>query len=206
MLKRRTASAGFFPQIWDNREGVEIAKSTMTSWVGQCVKLLHPLIDELKQSVFSASHLHGDDTPVKVLAPGLGKTKIGRIWSYVRDSRPYGDSTPPAVCYFYSSDRKGERPKEHLQEFSGVLHADAYAGYNQLYVSKKNPTANITEAACWAHTRRKFYEVTVVSLASYNDPPFGQLFWPTYTLIYFLHFVILLCKFWYKILSKTISF
>ena len=146
-----------------NREGVEIAKSTMTSWVGQCVKLLHPLIDELKQSVFSASHLHGDDTPVKVLAPGLGKTKIGRIWSYVRDSRPYGDSTPPAVCYFYSSDRKGERPKKHLQEFSGVLHADAYAGYNQLYVSKKNPTANITEAACWAHTRRKFYEVTVAN-------------------------------------------
>lgn len=89
------------------REGIEIAKSTMTSWVGQCAKLLQPLIEELKESVFSVSHLHGDDTPVKVLSPGLGKTKTGRIWAYVKDGRPYGDDTPPAVCYFYSSDRKG---------------------------------------------------------------------------------------------------
>lgn len=145
------------------REGVEIAQSTMTGWAGQSVKLLQPLIEELKSSIFSSNYLHGDDTPVKVLAPGLGKTKIGRIWTYVRDSRPYGDKTPPAVCYFYSPDRKSIRPKEHLENFKGVLHADAYAGYNQLYVSKKNPTANITEAACWAHTRRKFYEVTVTN-------------------------------------------
>lgn len=145
------------------REGVEIAKSTMTSWAGRCVRLLHPLIEELKRSVFSGSHIHGDDTSVKVLAPGLGKTKIGRIWSYVRDSRPYGGTSPPVVCYFYSPDRKGERPKQHLQGFEGVLHADAYAGYDRLYASKENPAANITEAACWAHTRRKFYEVTVAT-------------------------------------------
>ena len=110
------------------------------------MKLLKPLIEELKKSVFSASYLHGDDTPVKVLAPGTGKTKTGRIWAYVRDGRPYGDVTPPALCYFYSPDRKGIRPKEHLQDFKGVLHADAYAGYDQLYKSKENPAATITEA------------------------------------------------------------
>ena len=145
------------------REGVEIAKSTMTGWAGECVKLLQPLIVKLQQSIFSSSYLHGDDTPVKVLAPGLGKTKTGRIWTYVRDGRPYGDETPPAVCYFYSPDRKGERPKEHLEDFSGVLHADAYAGYNNLYISEENPVGAITEAACWAHTRRKFYEVTIAN-------------------------------------------
>lgn len=145
------------------REGIEIAKSTMTGWAGECVKLLHPLIVKLQQSIFSSSYLHGDDTPVKVLAPGLGKTKTGRIWTYVRDGRPYGDETPPAVCYFYSPDRKGERPKEHLEDFSGVLHADAYAGYNNLYISEENPRGAITEAACWAHTRRKFYEVIIAN-------------------------------------------
>jgi transposase len=145
------------------REGVEIAQSTMTGWAGQCARLLQPLIESLQQEVFSASYLHGDDTPVKVLAPGLGKTKTGRIWTYVRDGRPCGDSAPPAVCYFYSPDRKGERPKEHLQNFNGILHADAYSGYNQLYNSEANPIATITEAACWAHTRRKFYEITVAN-------------------------------------------
>lgn len=146
------------------REGVEIAKSTMTSWAGQCVKLLQPLIDELNKSVFSSRELHGDDTPVKVLAPGLGKTKTGRIWCYVRDGRPHGDKTPPAVRYFYSADRKGARPAEHLKDYTGILHADAYAGYDKLYVSnKRNLEATIEEAACWAHTRRKFYEVTIAN-------------------------------------------
>jgi transposase len=145
------------------REGVEIAQSTMTGWSKQCVKLLQPLIEELKRVIFSSSHLHGDDTPVKVLSPGLGKTKTGRIWAYVKDGRPYRDNEPPAVCYCYSSDRKGERPKEHLKDFRGILHADAYSGYNQLYNSKENPEATITEAGCWAHARRKFYEVTVAN-------------------------------------------
>lgn len=96
------------------------------------------------------------------MAPGLGKTKTGRIWTYVRDGRPYGDITPPAVCYFYSPDRKSARPAEHLQSFNGVLHADAYSGYNRLY-NNTNPEAIITEAACWAHARRKFYEITVAN-------------------------------------------
>lgn len=145
------------------REGIELSRSTMASWAGQCAVLLRPLVEEIKKSIFASSHIHGDDTTVKVLAPGLGKTKIGRIWTYVRDGRKYGDKTPPAVCYFYSPDRKGIRPKEHLKNFTGVFHADAYGGYDKLYQIDENDKARITEAACWAHTRRKFYEVTVTN-------------------------------------------
>ncbi len=145
------------------REGIEISRNTMTGWAAQCSKLLDPLIDKLKQSVFASEYLHGDDTTIKVLAPGVGKTKTGRIWVYVRDGRPCGDEAPPAVVYYYSEDRKGERPAAHLKEFIGVLHADAYPGYDSLYISDKNPEATISEAACWAHTRRKFYEVTVAN-------------------------------------------
>ena len=148
------------------REGIDISRSTMAGWMGQCSKLLEPLIAELRKEIFSSNQLHGDDTPVKVLTPGLGKTKTGRIWAYVRDGRPHGDNTPPAVCYFYSPDRKGERPQEHLKDFSGVLHADAYAGFNKLYGTNEAGETDkniITEAACWAHTRRKFYEITVAS-------------------------------------------
>ena len=147
-------------QIYE-REDIEISRSTMSGWAGQCSRLLEPLIDELKRSVFSTSQIHGDDTPIKVLAPGIGKTKIGRLWAYARDGRPYGDITPPAVCYFYSPDRKGERPFNHLKDFTGVLHADAYGGYDKIYKSDDESGSRIVEAACWAHTRRKFYEITI---------------------------------------------
>jgi transposase len=140
-----------------SREGIELARSTMAGWVGQCARLIEPLLEELRKYVFASSHLHGDDTPVKVLAPGAGKTITARIWTYVKDGRSYKANEPPAICYYYSPDRKGERPAEHLKHFAGVLHADAYAGYNKIYGD------TITEAACWAHTRRKFYEVTVAS-------------------------------------------
>jgi len=166
-------------QIYE-REDIDISRSTMASWTGQCSSLLEPLIDELRKSVFSANQIHGDDTPVKVLAPGLGKTKTGRIWIYVRDGRSHGDTTPPAVCYFYSPDRKGERPELHLKDFTGILHADAYSGYNNVYTSDKNPKATITEAACWAHTRRKFYEITVASdnanIANETLEQIGQIY------------------------------
>lgn len=145
------------------REGIDLSRSTMASWAGQCAALLQPLVMEIRRSIFASSHLHGDDTTIKVLAPGLGKTKTGRLWTYVRDGRKYGDEVPPAVCYFYSPDRKGIRPEGHLKEFHGVLHADAYAGYNNVYIDVGNPEAKITEAACWAHVRRKFYEVTVTN-------------------------------------------
>lgn len=147
-------------QIYE-REGIDLSRSTMASWAGQISRLLTPLIDELKKSIFASQHIHGDDTTIKVLAPGLGKTKTCRLWTYVRDGRNYGDLTPPAVCYFYSPDRKGERPLAHLQDFTGVLHADAYGGYDKLYEPDQNDVVRILEAACWAHTRRKFYEITV---------------------------------------------
>jgi hypothetical protein len=103
--------------------------------------------------VLGASKLHGDDTPVPVLCPGRGKTKTGRLWTYVRDDRPAGSTDPPAALFRYSPDRKGERPRQHLAAFCGVLQADAYAGFERLYGER------IQEAACWAHVRRKFYEL-----------------------------------------------
>lgn len=162
------------------REGIDLSRSTMAHWVGQTARLLEPLIAEIRSYVFASSHLHGDDTPVKVLAPGLEKTKVGRIWTYVRDGRPYGDASPPAVCYFYSPDRKSERPAKHLTDFKGVFHADAYAGYDQLYQTASNPEAMIVEAACWAHGRRKFYDVVVThpkaTIATYVLDQIGKIY------------------------------
>ncbi len=104
----------------------------------------------------SASKLHADDTPVPVLAPGTGKTRIGRLWTYVRDDRPSGDSTPPAVWFGYSPDRKGEHPRQHLKFYKGALQADAFAGFQHLYEA-----GAIQEVACWAHARRKFHEIHI---------------------------------------------
>lgn len=143
------------------RAGIEISRSTMAGWVAYCAELLEPVVEEIKKAVFASNEIHGDDIPIKVLEPGIGKTKIGRIWNYVLDGRPHGSDVPPAVCYFYSPDRKGERPASHLETFNGTLHADAYAGYKHLYKSEKHPNNKIDEAACWAHTRRKFYEITL---------------------------------------------
>lgn len=166
-------------QIYE-REGIELSRSTMAHWVGQTSRLLEPLIAEIRSYVFASSHLHGDDTPVKVLSPGYDKTKVGRIWVYVKDGRPYGDTDPPAVCYFYSPDRKGERPAKHLTDFKGVFHADAYAGYDQLYKTPENPDGDIIEAACWAHGRRKFYDIIVThpkaTVATYVLNRMGEIY------------------------------
>ena len=113
-----------------------------------------PLVEALRRYVMAASKLHADDTPVPVLAPGQGKTKTGRLWTYVRDDRPAGDTASPAVWFAYSPDRKGEHPERHLEKFRGTLQADAYAGFNQLYENGR-----IQQAACWAHVRRKFYDL-----------------------------------------------
>ncbi len=136
------------------REGVELERSTLADWVGGTSRLLQPLVEALSRHVLAATKLHADDTPVPVLAPGNGKTKTGRLWTYVRDDRPAGDSGPAAVWFAYSSDRKGEHPRQHLRGFRGTLQADAYAGYHHLYEG-----GLIQEAACWAHVRRKFYEL-----------------------------------------------
>ena len=138
------------------REGVELDRSTMADWVGGTSALLAPLVEELRRHVMTAAKLHADDTPVPVLAPGNGKTKTGRLWTYVRDDRPAGDSTPAAVWFAYTPDRKGEHPQTHLNHFSGTLQADGYAGFDRIY-----ETGHIQEAACWAHVRRKFYDLHV---------------------------------------------
>jgi transposase len=137
------------------REGLELDRSTLADWVGGASALLAPLVECLGRYVLNAQKIHGDDTPVPVLCPGRGTTKQGRLWTYVRDDRPAAGTEPAAVLFRYSPDRKGERPKAHLASFTGVLQADAYAGFERLYGER------IQEAACWAHVRRKFYEIHV---------------------------------------------
>jgi len=136
------------------REGVELDRSTLADWVGGSSQLLEPLVEALRRHVLAAQKLHADDTPVPVLAPGNGKTKTGRLWTYVRDDRPAGDQTPPAVWFAYTPDRKGEHPQAHLSNFRGHLQADGYAGFEKIYEGGR-----ILEAACWAHVRRKFYDL-----------------------------------------------
>jgi len=128
------------------REGVDLDRSTLAGWVGAASGLLTPLVDEIKKHVLAAAKIHADDTPVPVLAPGNGKTKTGRLWTYVRDDRPAGEDTAPAVWFAYSQDRKGEHPRQHLKNFKGALQADAYAGFHHLYAN-----GAIYEVACWAH-------------------------------------------------------
>lgn len=138
------------------REGIELDRSTLADWGGAANALLDPLLGALEDYVMAAHKLHADDTPIPVLAPGTGKTKSGRLWAYLRDDRPAGSTDPPAVLFRYSPDRKGERPREHLQRFRGILQADAYGGFDGLYDRRDDP---LIEAACWAHARRKFFEI-----------------------------------------------
>src|SRR5882724_12678919 len=136
------------------RQGVELERSTMAQWVGQVFQLVDPLIEALGRYVLGTKKLHADDIPIPVLDPGRGKTKTGRLWTYVRDDRPAGSTDPPAVLFRYSPDRRGEHPQGHLKEFAGILQADAYSGFNALY-----ERGLIFEAACWAHARRAFYDL-----------------------------------------------
>jgi transposase len=136
------------------RSGVELPRATLASWVGETARLLDPLVGALERYVLGATKLHADDTPVPVLEPGRGRTRTGRLWAYVRDDRPAAGPDPPAVVYRYSPDRKGERPRSHLASFTGTLQADGYSGFTSLYVDGR-----VREAACWAHARRKYYDV-----------------------------------------------
>jgi len=135
------------------REGIELSLSTLADQVGGCAALLRPLYDLIRTHVFAASRVHGDDTTVPVLA--TGKCRTGRFWTYVRDDKPFGGRDPPAAVFFYSRDRTGEHPERHLGGYAGILQADAYAGFNRLYASDRQG-GPLTEAACWAHGRRKF--------------------------------------------------
>jgi transposase len=136
------------------RHGVKIERSTLANWVGGACWWLEPLQTRLAAHVFSSGRLFADDTPIPVLDPGRGRTKTGRLWVYTRDDRAWGGPDPPAVVSFYSSDRKAERPATHLEEFRGVLQVDGYAGFERLTAG-----GGIVLAACWAHTRRRFYDV-----------------------------------------------
>ncbi len=136
------------------REGVELDRSILARWVGEAAALLAPVAEVLRRYVLATDKLHGDDTPLPVLAPGTGKTKTGRFWTYVRDNRPAGDKTAPAVWFAYSPNRKGEHPQRHLAKFEGILQADAFAGFNKLYEG-----GAIQEAPCMAHIRRKFFDL-----------------------------------------------
>jgi transposase len=145
------------------REGVDLDRAMLARWVGKMAWLTAPLVEAIGAHVMAAEKLHADDTPVPVLAPGLGRTKTGRLWVYLRDERPHGGQDPPAALYRYTPDRKGEHPRTHLAGFSGFLQADGYAGFGPLYETKDGKPASVTEVACWAHVRRKFHDIHVAN-------------------------------------------
>src|SRR5262249_8465609 len=134
------------------RHGVEIERSTLASWVGGACWWLEPLQARLAAHVFGSAKVFADDTTIPVLDPGRGRTKTGRLWVYTRDDRPWSGPDPSAAVYFYSPDRKAERPASHLEAFRGVLQVDGYTGFERL-----TERGDIVLAACWAHTRRKFF-------------------------------------------------
>jgi transposase len=145
-LYRQTAIAA--------RDGVRLDRANMARWVGQCEELCRPLIEALRRYTMAPAKLHADDTPIPVLEPGKGKTVTGRLWVYVRDDRRSGSTQPAAVWFAYSPDRQGIHPQTHLAGFEGVLQADGYAGFNELYEGEK-----VRQAACWDHARRYLFEV-----------------------------------------------
>ncbi len=151
--KARSAHLYRQAQIY-SRQGIDLDRSTLAAWVGKTTTLLAPLAEAIGKHVLKGKAIFTDDTPVNILAPGTGKTQTGRLWVYARDESPWGSSTPPAAWYQFSPDRRGAHPKDHLGGFKGWMHADGYAGYEELYRSH-----GIKEVACMAHIRRKFVDV-----------------------------------------------
>src|SRR5258706_13241168 len=138
------------------KEGVDLDVSTLAGWVGALAATFIPLTDEIQKHVLAAERIHADDTTVPVLA--TGKCTTGRLWAYVRDDRPFSGDAAPAALFYYSLDRAGKHPEKHLARYTGIMQADAYSGYNGLYAEGRKP-GPIFEAACWAHGRRKFFEL-----------------------------------------------
>src|SRR3954452_24311812 len=139
------------------RQGIELDRSTLCDWVGRACWWLEPLWCLLRRHVMSSTRIFADDTPLPVLDPGRGRTKTGRLWGYAVDDRPWGGSTPPAVVYLYAEDRKGEHPAAHLADFRGILQVDGYSGFKRLLENR--PPGEVRLAFCWAHCRRRFYEL-----------------------------------------------
>lgn len=144
------------------REGIDLDVSTLADWVGAAAATLMPLVERIRSHAFAAERIHADDTPVPVLAKG--KCRTGRLWVYVRDDRPFGGAAPPAAALFYSPDRGGVHPEQHLASYVGLMQADAYAGFNKLYEPSR-PPGPIIEAMCWAHARRKFFDLARINKA-----------------------------------------
>jgi transposase len=144
------------------REGVPIDRSTLADWVGAVSVALKPLVAAIEAHVLAGARVHADDTPVPVLAKG--KTKTGRLWTVVRDDRPFGERDPPAAAYFYSPDRSGVHAARFLAGFAGILQADAFSGFGRLYKPGRNP-GPVIEAGCWSHARRKFFELAELKKA-----------------------------------------
>ena len=142
------------------REGIDLSVSMLADQVGACTAILQPLHALIEAHVLAAERLHGDDTTVPILAKG--KTITGHIWTYVRDDRPFGSRAPPAALYYASRDRRHEHPAHHLHGFTGILQADAYSGYNELY-DPSRLQGSITAALCWAHARRQFFELADIA-------------------------------------------
>ncbi len=149
-------------------EGVDVSLSTVADQVGACMITLMPLYKLIEAEALKAERLHGDDTTVPVLAKG--KTDIARVWTYVRDDRPFGGTSPPVALFYYARDRRGEHPQGHLADYTGILQADAYAGYNELFKPGRTP-GPITRALCWAHARRKFFELADIASQAKRRKP-----------------------------------
>ena len=137
------------------RQGIQLDRSTLADWVGRAAWYLRPLRDHVLERLRRSPRLFADETTAPVLDPGRGRTKIGQIWAYARDDRPWGSNDPPMVAYVYAADRKAERPGAHLGDFTGILQVDGYGGYTALARRRQQ----VSLAFCWAHARRKFYEL-----------------------------------------------
>ena len=151
------------------RMGADIPDTTLVDWCGAAMRTLAPLIERIEADVMASDILHADDTPIRVLdrsakSKGLGKgVKQGRIWTYVRDQRPWAGQAPPGAVYYFSPDRKGKHPRKHLKNSAGILQADAYTGFKALYETRADGSAQFREAACWAHLRRDFHDIWVAT-------------------------------------------
>jgi transposase len=157
------------------REGVDLSLSTLADQVGACAAALRPLHAVIEAHVLAAERLHGDDTTVPILAKG--QTETGRVWVYVRDDRPFGGKDPPAALFYASRDRTREHPERHLSGYAGILQADAFDGYNRLYLPDRKPGL-IVEALCWSHARRKFFELADIAAnerRGKNAPPISPI-------------------------------
>ena len=159
------------------REGVELSLSTLADQVGACAAGLRPLHGLIERHVLAGDRLHGDDTTVPILAKG--QTETGRVWVYVRDDRPFGGKDPPAALFYASRDRTREHPERHLAGYAGILQADAFDGYNSLYLADRKP-GPVVEALCWSHARRKFFELADIAANARrgkNAPPISPIAW-----------------------------